>query len=102
MRRGNAARPRGGNHLMALLRPPLRRAPSAWLLVAISAAGMSAMAPAAGRAQAPTAAESWTTYGHDSGGMRYSPLTEITPANVGRLKQVWVFHMRPAGAAAAA
>jgi glucose dehydrogenase len=24
----------------------------------------------------------WPTYGHDSGGMRYSPLTQITPANV--------------------
>ena len=24
----------------------------------------------------------WPTYGHDVGGMRYSPLTQITPANV--------------------
>jgi quinoprotein glucose dehydrogenase len=28
--------------------------------------------------------------------MRYSPLTQITPANVGNLKQAWVYHMRPA------
>jgi len=41
----------------------------------------------------------WPTYGHDPGGMRFSPLTEIKPANVGRLKVAWVYHMRPAGAA---
>src|SRR5580658_10762663 len=38
----------------------------------------------------------WPTYGHDPGGMRFSPLTEITPANVGKLKVAWVYHMRPA------
>ena len=46
----------------------------------------------------------WPTYGHDSGGMRFSPLTEITPANVDRLKVAWVYHMtppRPAGASGA-
>jgi quinoprotein glucose dehydrogenase len=42
----------------------------------------------------------WPTYGHDSGGMRFSPLTEITPANVGKLKVAWVYHMKPAGAVA--
>ncbi len=39
----------------------------------------------------------WPTYGHDSGAMRFSPLTEMTPANVGKLKQAWVYHMKPAG-----
>ncbi len=39
----------------------------------------------------------WPTYGHDSGGQRFSPLTQITPANVGRLKVAWTYHMRPAG-----
>jgi quinoprotein glucose dehydrogenase len=43
----------------------------------------------------------WTTYGHDKGGQRHSPLTQITPANVGRLKPAWVYHMRPADTAAA-
>jgi quinoprotein glucose dehydrogenase len=42
----------------------------------------------AGRA----AADEWMAYGRDVGGTRYSPLTQITPANVGRLKRVWVFH----------
>ena len=41
----------------------------------------------------------WPTYGHDSGGMRFSPLTEITPGNVDRLKVAWVYHMKPEGAA---
>lgn len=44
----------------------------------------------------------WPTYGHDPGGMRFSPLTEITPANVERLKVAWVYHMKPAGTAEAA
>src|SRR4051794_20630596 len=39
----------------------------------------------------------WPTYGHDPGGMRFSPLTQITPQNVGQLKAAWVYHMRPAG-----
>jgi quinoprotein glucose dehydrogenase len=40
-------------------------------------------------------AKEWPTYGHDPGGMRFSPLTEITPANVHRLKVAWVYHMTP-------
>ena len=38
----------------------------------------------------------WPTYGHDPGGMRFSPLTQITPANVSQLQVAWVYHMRPA------
>jgi len=33
--------------------------------------------------------------GRDPGGDRYSPLTQITPANVGDLKIAWVYHMKP-------
>ena len=43
----------------------------------------------------------WPTYGHDPGGMRFSPLTQITPANVSQLKVAWVYHMRPPGRARA-
>jgi len=39
----------------------------------------------------------WPTYGHDPGGQRFSPLTQITPANVSRLKIAWTYHMRPEG-----
>ncbi len=41
-------------------------------------------------------AKEWETYGHDPGGMRFSPLKQITPANVKNLKVAWVYHMRPA------
>jgi quinoprotein glucose dehydrogenase len=46
-------------------------------------------------AAAPGVAPSdWVAYGRDAGGTRYSPLTQITPRNVGRLKVAWVFHTR--------
>jgi|SRR5437016_14632826 len=35
---------------------------------------------------ADTKSTEWPTYGHDSGGMRFSPLKQITPANVSRLQ----------------
>jgi len=41
------------------------------------------------------ASTEWPTFGHDSGGMRYSPLTQITPANVGTLHVAWVYHLKP-------
>ena len=47
-------------------------------------------------APAPIASKEWPTYGHDPGGMRFSPLTQITPANVGQLQVAWVYHMKPA------
>src|SRR4051812_1792577 len=44
-------------------------------------------------------ANEWPTYGHDPGGMRYSPLSQLTPANVAQLQPAWVYHMKPAAAA---
>jgi quinoprotein glucose dehydrogenase len=41
-------------------------------------------------------ASEWPTYGHDAGGRRYSPLTQITPENVAQLQPAWVYHMKPA------
>jgi quinoprotein glucose dehydrogenase len=38
------------------------------------------------------AADDWPCYGHDAGGMRYSPLVAINRDNVSRLKIAWVFH----------
>ena len=37
----------------------------------------------------------WPMYGHDAGGQRYSPLTQLTPANVARLKRVWTLTSQP-------
>jgi quinoprotein glucose dehydrogenase len=34
----------------------------------------------------------WPYYGGDAGGMRYSPLSQIKPENVSKLKIAWVFH----------
>lgn len=53
-----------------------------------------ACSPLVGRAASPP--EEWRTYGHDTGGMRHSPLRQITPANVQDLAPAWTFHMRPA------
>jgi quinoprotein glucose dehydrogenase len=33
----------------------------------------------------------WPAYGGDAGGMRYSPLTQVSPANVHRLQVAWTF-----------
>jgi len=52
-----------------------------------------ALAPLPGKAL-----EEWPTYGHDYGDTRFSPLAQITPANVAGLKPVWTYHMRPPGA----
>ncbi|NUM53584.1 MAG: pyrroloquinoline quinone-dependent dehydrogenase [Candidatus Hydrogenedentes bacterium] len=38
----------------------------------------------------PTA--TWPDYGNDKGGSRYSPLTQITPANVKYLQKAWEYH----------
>jgi quinoprotein glucose dehydrogenase len=39
----------------------------------------------------PTA-DGWSVYGHDPGGMRFSPLHQITRENVSRLRVVWTAH----------
>jgi quinoprotein glucose dehydrogenase len=52
----------------------------------------------AGRAQA--ADGDWPTYGHDAGGARFSPLSQINTGNVAQLKPAWTYHMRPQEAAA--
>ena len=44
------------------------------------------------------AATDWQNYGGDRGAQRYSPLTQITPANVTSLKVAWTYHMKPADA----
>jgi quinoprotein glucose dehydrogenase len=36
--------------------------------------------------------DEWPYYGHDAGGMRYSPLQQINRENVSHLKMAWTFH----------
>ena len=67
--------------------------------IACAAAGIIGMGFGAGAqsgaARPTTPSREWPTYGHDPGGMRFSPLNQITPANVGQLEVAWVYHMKP-------
>ena len=51
----------------------------------------------AGTAEQAADAKEWPTYGHDSGGMRFSPLTQINPSNVAGLTAAWTYHMKQDG-----
>lgn len=61
------------------------------LLVALAAGGSALARPG-----------DWPNVHNDPGAMRHSPLTQITPANVGRLKVAWTYHMQTPEARAAA
>lgn len=37
-------------------------------------------------------AQEWRSYGGDPGGTRFSPLTQIGPENVARLRRAWTYH----------
>ncbi len=51
------------------------------------------MLPGCKRSSPPGAREAdWPYYGHDAGGMRFSPLTGISRNNVAHLKAAWEFH----------
>ena len=45
-----------------------------------------------GAAAAADVPDDWPCYGHDPGGMRYSPLSQIDRGNVARLQVAWIFH----------
>jgi quinoprotein glucose dehydrogenase len=49
-----------------------------------------------GAALAAPSAGDWPYYGHDASGGRFSPLSQITAANVGKLAVAWTYHMNPA------
>ena len=69
---------------------------------AVSAALVGLFAAGAGaQPESPTQNKgtNWPLYGNDAGAQRYSPLTQITPANVKSLKVAWTYHMKTAGAA---
>ena len=73
----------------------MRTAGAACAVVAAAGVGCGVLAQS-GADRAAGSLEEWPTYGHDPGGMRFSPLTQITPANVSQLKVAWVYHMKPA------
>jgi quinoprotein glucose dehydrogenase len=43
--------------------------------------------------QVPGSPDNWPYYGHDAGGIRYSPLTQINRNNVASLRVAWTFHV---------
>jgi quinoprotein glucose dehydrogenase len=59
--------------------------------------GGLALAQDAGTPQQNAHANEWPTYGHDAAGTRFSPLKQITPANVGNLGVAWIYHLKPEG-----
>jgi quinoprotein glucose dehydrogenase len=65
-------------------------------IAAINAPGVAAALPPAGPAMADPAplhaGADWPAYGGSYSARRYSPLDQITPANVARLRPVWTFH----------
>ena len=73
------------------------RRSSAWLFVAVALdlAGIPGNAERQAAAQNAASTE-WPTYGHDAGGQRFSPVSQVTPDNVDRLSVAWVYRMRPA------
>src|SRR5690349_13072523 len=54
--------------------------------------GVSAAVWLGTRAQQNDGVDGWAYYGHDAGGMRYSPLTQINRENVTKLQVAWTFH----------
>ncbi len=54
--------------------------------------GCALAALALATATGAKAADDWAYYGHDAGGQRFSPLTEVNRANVGKLQVAWTFH----------
>ena len=45
---------------------------------------------AAGDTRAATPAGDWPALGNDPGGSQFSPLTQLTPANIGKLEVAWI------------
>jgi quinoprotein glucose dehydrogenase len=49
--------------------------------------------PSRASTQQDAAPGEWRAYGRDPGGTRFSPLTQLTPANVGQLQLAWTYHI---------
>src|SRR5436305_2415336 len=67
-------------------------ASAAWLATIV----LSFAAFAAGAQSGNSGATAgWDSWGNTAGGLRYSPLDQITPQNVGKLKVAWTYHFGP-------
>lgn len=74
---------------------------AAWIFWNDRIVGGADLSQLAGGPADPAAAD-WMHWGNARGGNRFSPLTQITPANVGALRQVWSYSLgkEPGGAPA--
>jgi len=63
----------------------------------VACAALAATSTAVSRADGAPGATDWPSTNYDQTANRYSPLTQITPTNVGTLQQVWSVHLKPAG-----
>ena len=57
----------------------------------------AALSGATGGAQVPPNATGWSASNYNESANRYSPLDQITAANVATLQPAWRFHLKPAG-----
>jgi quinoprotein glucose dehydrogenase len=69
----------------------MTRIVAAGILALACAAIPAAMGQSSRQAKEP--GDDWAYYGHDAGGMRYSPLAQINRENVSTLKVAWTFHV---------
>jgi quinoprotein glucose dehydrogenase len=60
-------------------------------------AALSTTLAVAAAAQAPTPTTDWRSVNFNNTSNRFSPLEQITPANVAQLERVWSFHIKPEG-----
>src|SRR5476651_1145027 len=67
------------------------------LALGVACAALAATSTAVSSAGGAQGATDWPSTNYDQTANRYSPLTQITPANVGTLQQVWSVHIKPAG-----
>jgi quinoprotein glucose dehydrogenase len=48
-----------------------------------------------GQSSSGSADTEWRYYGHDPGGMRFSPLQQINNTNVQQLQRAWTYEVAP-------
>jgi quinoprotein glucose dehydrogenase len=73
-----------------------------WFVVNAGPPALTAQSPAPQASAASLAPDSkargdWPLIGHDPGGLRHSPLTQLTPRNVGQLQLAWKYETQRSG-----
>ncbi len=60
-------------------------------LIYIAVGFLLTRGPAFGQASSVSGSNEWRSYGHDPGGMRFSPLKQINRTNVQKLQRAWTY-----------